>query len=104
MIIYNVTVKVDPEIESEWLTWMKEHHIPDVMKTGCFTAYAINKLKYPVEDEGSTYAFQYSCKTMEDLERYHSNFARKLQKDHTDRYANRFVAFRTILEQLDAGQ
>jgi len=30
MILYNVTVSIDPEIAEEWLTWMREVHIPDV--------------------------------------------------------------------------
>ena len=33
MIIYNVTVGVDKSIEADWLAWMKEVHIPDVIKT-----------------------------------------------------------------------
>jgi hypothetical protein len=36
MIIYNVTVNVDEDVAVEWLQWMKETHIPDVMKTGMF--------------------------------------------------------------------
>jgi hypothetical protein len=34
MILYNVTVSVDPEIHDEWLAWMKSKHIPDVLATG----------------------------------------------------------------------
>ena len=36
MIIYNVTVNVDEDVLSQWLRWMSENHIPDVMKTGLF--------------------------------------------------------------------
>ncbi|MBT6516091.1 MAG: DUF4286 family protein, partial [Crocinitomicaceae bacterium] len=36
MIVYSVTVKVNQEIEENWLRWMKEVHIPDVMATGFF--------------------------------------------------------------------
>ena len=32
MIIYNVTVSLSPEIEKDWLNWMKSKHIADVMK------------------------------------------------------------------------
>ena len=27
MIIYNVTIKLDPEIHEDWLSWMRRHHI-----------------------------------------------------------------------------
>ncbi len=36
MILYNVTISIDPEVHQEWLAWMKEVHIPDVLKTGMF--------------------------------------------------------------------
>ena len=31
MIVYNVTVSVDENITSDWLAWMKDEHIPEVM-------------------------------------------------------------------------
>ncbi|MDX1476991.1 MAG: DUF4286 family protein [Saprospiraceae bacterium] len=99
-IIYNVTVKVDPEIETEWLTWMQDVHIPEVLDTGCFTGCAIRKLRFPKDDDGSTYTFQYHCARMADLDRYHNEFAAALQRDHSERYRDRFVAFRTILEDV----
>ncbi|MCE3229382.1 MAG: hypothetical protein K0S32_3933, partial [Bacteroidetes bacterium] len=33
MFIYNVTVNISNDIHTDWLKWMKEIHIPDVMKT-----------------------------------------------------------------------
>ena len=31
-VIYNVTVSVDYDVAEHWLEWMKEEHIPEVMK------------------------------------------------------------------------
>ena len=36
MILYNVTVNIDPEVHEDWLDWMKKTHIPDVLNTGLF--------------------------------------------------------------------
>ncbi|MEO8589060.1 MAG: DUF4286 family protein, partial [Flavobacteriales bacterium] len=36
MILYNVTINIDLDVEREWLVWMKETHIPEVMATGLF--------------------------------------------------------------------
>jgi hypothetical protein len=41
MILYNVTVSIDESVEKEWLQWMKEVHIPDVMNTGLFVSSKI---------------------------------------------------------------
>ena len=37
MIVYNVTTKVAAAIQTDWLQWIKEEHIPDIINTGCFT-------------------------------------------------------------------
>ncbi len=99
MIIYNVTVNVEDEIHMDWIGWMKEVHIPEVMDTGFFLEHKIAKVLTTQEDEtGHTYAIQYSCNSMDDLEEYQQKCAAKLQDDHTNRYKGKFVAFRTLLE------
>ena len=39
MIIYNVSIKIEPNIKDDWIKWMKEKHIPDVMNTAIFSNY-----------------------------------------------------------------
>ncbi len=98
MYIYNVTINLDESVHQEWLHWMKEKHIIDVLKTGCFTGARV--LKVLVEDEGVTYSVQYDFDTMEIYERYQKEFAPALQKEHMERYSNKFVAHRTLLERV----
>lgn len=97
MIIYNVTLSVDEEIHEDWLNWMKEVHIPDVMKTKLFIESKISKI-LAEEEGGKSYSVMYLCKDMETLNDYQENHAPALQKDHSDRYSGRFAAFRTLLE------
>ncbi len=99
MIIYNVTVNVEDEIHKDWIAWMKKIHIPEVMNTGFFLEHKIAKVITTQEDEtGHTYAIQYTCDSMADLEEYQEKHAPKLQQEHGDRYQGKFVAFRTLLE------
>lgn len=99
MIIYNVTINVEDQIHSDWLNWMKEVHIPDVMNTGCFIDNKICKVLSVQQDEqGHTYAIQYTCENEIQLNKYQEEFASKLQKEHLDKYNGKFVAFRTILK------
>ena len=99
MYIYNVTVSIDKEIENEWLSWMKEFHIPEVINTCCFFDNKILKVVTEV-DTGSTYSIQYMYKNEDDIVKYRDNFANELQKKHSDKYKDRFVAFRTILKEI----
>jgi hypothetical protein len=97
MYIYNVTINIDPAVHDEWLKYMQDEHIPDVMKTGFFTESRILKV-LNVEDAGTTYSIQYTFKEMKDMEEYKEKHAPRLQKEVMDRYKDKFVAFRTLLE------
>lgn len=99
MILYNVTVKVETAIASEWLEWMREVHIPDVLKTGLFLEHRICRILSD-EPDGVTYAIQYFCKDLDAFMEYNTKFAKALQEDHMQRYKDRYVAFRTLMEVL----
>ena len=98
MIIYNVTVNIDADVHNDWLQWMKKTHIPDVMATGFFLSNKISKVLTGDEEGGLTYSIMYTCENMEAYERYQAEKAPALQADHTERYAGKFGAFRTLLE------
>lgn len=100
MILYNVTVNVDTEIHTEWLEWMKAHHIPKVMATGCFQGFKILKLLTELDNGGVTYTVQYFLKDMATYEGYSNEFAPALQREHSLRYEGKLVAFRTLLEEI----
>lgn len=100
MFIYNVTVNVTDDAHKEWVAWMKGTHIPDVMKTGCFIDNQLVKVLY-VEDEGHTYSTQYKFLEMADIEKYQKEFAPKLQAEHTEKFKDKYTAFRTLLQIVD---
>lgn len=97
MIIYSVTINIDASVQEDWVRWMKEVHIPEVMNTGLFIENRMLRL-LNVDDEASTYSIQYMLQNMDDFERYQQEFAPRLQAQHTSRYRDKFVAFRTLLE------
>jgi hypothetical protein len=99
-IIYSVTVKIDQDAEQDWVEWMRNVHIPDVMETGYFLEHRWCRI-IGEDDEGTSYNIQYLCESMKDLHQYQVNSAPKLQKEHTERYKGNFVAFRTLLETID---
>lgn len=98
MIIYNVTVNIEDDVHDDWLKWMKEVHIPDVLGTGMFTENRIMKVLVEEETGGTTYAIQYTCESMERFRKYEAEFAPALRADADKQYGGKFVAFRTLLE------
>jgi hypothetical protein len=98
MIVYNVTVNIDESVHDEWLRWMREVHIPDVMNTGMFLENRILKILGDEESGGSTYSIQYTCKSMNEFRQYEEVFAPALRAEVDEKYKDKFVAFRTLLE------
>ena len=98
MILYNVTVSLDASIHTDWLEWMRNVHIPEVMATGYFVEHKICKL---LVDDEITYAIQYNCESLEKLNEYQEKHSPALQQKHTDRYKGKFGAFRTLLEIIE---
>ncbi len=99
MFIYNVTVKIDNSVLDEWLSWMKTKHIPDVLATQMFMDAKIMRV-LTGEVDGSTFAIQYSCDNPMNIDEYQNKYAASLQKEHAEKYKDKFVAFRTIMKEV----
>jgi hypothetical protein len=100
MIIYNVTANIEESIEQEWLQWMRETHIPEVMKTNMFLEAKMSKVLVEEEMGGVTYSVQYTCESKSKLNEYQIKFAPELKSEYEKRYRGKFVAFRTLLEVI----
>lgn len=100
MILYNVTVSLDPNIESEWLNWMRSKHIPDILETGCFRESRLSRI-HGEEDGGVTYSVMYLSPSQELMDLYQEKFAPALQKEHSAKYEGKFAAFRTFLTVVE---
>lgn len=100
MLLYNVTVGVDPSIEKEWLQWMKTEHILDVLNTGMFVTAKIYKVLHETEDGTVSYSTQYFAESLDHVEKYLEQFAPALREEANKRFAGKHVAFRTLLEEV----
>ena len=102
MILYSVTVNIEPDVELEWLRWMKDEHIPEVLATGLFVESKFYRLLSELtESQGTTYSIQYFAKSLNEVNEYLENLAPDLISKHQDKFPNKFVAFRTVLESID---
>ena len=100
MLIYNVTINIDESVHDEWLHWMRDKHIPDMLSTGKFSHAKMTKVLVEEERGGVTYSVQYTTKNRSTLEAYYKEDAEKMREDGLRRFADKFVAFRTELEVI----
>ncbi len=100
MYIYNITINIEESVEKDWLRWMQEKHIPEVLNTGKFSEAKMCQVMVK-EDEGITYSIQYTTDSKETLEAYFNEDAPRLQKEMSQLFPNKFVAFRTELKVVN---
>jgi hypothetical protein len=60
MILYNVTSNIDQSIHEQWLQWMQEKHIPEILATGKFISAKLVRVLIEEEMGGLTYAAIYN--------------------------------------------
>ena len=100
MIIYNVTTTISESIHDQWVTWMQERHIPEVLATGKFTSARLVKVLVGKENDEITYAVQYTTDSKEKLEKYYKEDAPRLQNEAIRLFADKLFSFRTELEHI----
>ena len=101
MIQYNQTVNLEESVEADWLQWMKEQQIPDILATGMFVQARMYRLLDIEESTGTaTYAVQLMTETREHLDIYKMKYEPSLDKAHDTRYGNKAVSFRTMMKEV----
>ena len=101
MLIYNVTINIDDSVHDEWLLWMKNKHIPDMLGTKKFMEAKMCRVVVEEEMGGTTYSIQYKTQNRATLNRYYKEDAEKMRGEGNQLFPNKFVAFRTELEIID---
>ncbi len=101
MIIYNITTKVRSAIATEWLQWMKEEHVREIINTGCFTEFKIVKLLEVDEEEGPTYALQLFADSKAIYNQYVEKFAGKMRQQAFDKWGDKFISIRSVMQIVE---
>jgi hypothetical protein len=100
MFIYNVTLSIDKVIEPEWVHWMKAEHIPHVMNTGLFTDYKFFKVLSHDDPSTSSFCVMYTTPALDNFVKYLNEHAPALRAEVDQKYAGKYAAFRTLLEEV----
>jgi len=98
MIIYNVTINIQESVHDQWLNWMQNKHIAEVLATGKFSSAKMVKVLVEEEMGGTTYAIQYLTDSKETLQKYYEEDAPRLRDEGLKLFGDKMLAFRTELE------
>lgn len=100
-IIYNVTTKAESAVAEEWLRWMKEEHIPELIATGCFISATILRLVEVDESDGPTYAVQYTALSKALYNRYIEKYSVEMRNKAIQKWGERVISFRSVLQVVN---
>ena len=101
MIIYNITTKVHNSIAEDWLQWLKDTHVKDVMESDCFTEYKIVKLLEIDETDGPTFAVQFFAESKGLYNHYVEKFVGEMRKRSFDKWGDKFISIRSVMKIVD---
>jgi hypothetical protein len=90
MIIYEVTAVVEARLAEAYERYMRQHHIPDVLASGCFQSADF------ANAPPGRYRMRYEASTAEDLERYLATHAARLREDAASRFPEGIVLSREV--------
>lgn len=100
MIIYNVTTNIDDAVHDQWLQWMQQKHIPEILATGKFSSARLVKVLIVEEMGGTTYSVQYLTDSKATLELYYQENAPLFRQEAVTLFGDKMIAFRTELQLI----
>ena len=80
MLTYEITAMVRPDLCDEYERYMRDRHIPDLMKTGAFVATSFSR------SAAGRYRIRYEARSREDLDSYLSAHAPRLRQHFTETF------------------
>jgi hypothetical protein len=101
MYIYNVTIKINWAIHDNWVLWMQQEHLPQMLATNCFTTSSLLRLLQNDDEEGPTYVAQYTAESMEKIDEYIEKHSQALRHAGFVKWGDQFIAFRSILQHVN---
>jgi hypothetical protein len=102
MIVYNETIIVEEASYENWISYIRQVHIPEVMATGYFDSYKVlNVIDSP--NEGVTTCVQYNTDSEERFAQFYNQHLQGLHKAHHELYENKYVLYSSLMETIAEG-
>jgi hypothetical protein len=100
MLIHNITYNIEKELENDFLDWIKNVHVQNVMITGFPKSFKIMRLLTEIDNGGATFSVQYKFDSIEGFEVFENEYFDDLNAAVDKRYRGKYVFFPSLLEEL----
>jgi len=93
-------MKVDWSVAKDWLQWMQDIYIPEIIGTGCFEKHQFVRLLEVDDTDGPTYAAQYYAHNVANYNQYVQLYALNFSKEISNKWGDKCLAFGTLMQVL----
>jgi hypothetical protein len=100
MLIYNITFLVADKVSQQWLQWVNDSHIPEMVASGYFTEPRLAKVLSDHGQEGTSYAVQYHIADMQELGVWRRKFGSAMERNCASLFGEDVLLFTTVLELI----
>lgn len=100
MYLYNITIKIETGLESDWLLWMHEEYIPQILTYKTFYEYKLYKILNIDDTDGATYALQLFAENELLIEQFLNSHLQTIQQIQQQRWLGRMYSFATLMENV----
>lgn len=95
---YEVSIEVMKEHSHAWVDWVISIHIPEVMKCVVFINAKLSKVTDPASENYDIFHIQYSANSLQDIQRYRSEYSPALQASHNQIFGEYTKGIRKVLQ------
>jgi len=100
MILFNTTIKVDHDIQEEFLAWIKQEHFARCLAGGLVAEVNTFRLLGTDEEDGLTYSLQYHLPDKGTYENFMYVVDNNFKKELFDRFGTKQVSFSSVLQMV----
>ncbi len=100
MILYNITVIIEEEIETDWLKFINHTFVPDALSSNLLISNRILRV-IDSPNEGVTYCLQFIADTLENYNQFKDVYASQLFDAHALKFKDQAVFFSTLMEFIN---
>ncbi|EGJ71513.1 hypothetical protein Bcop_1314 [Bacteroides coprosuis DSM 18011] len=101
MLIYNTTYHVEEEVESNFLIWIKESFIPEVLKQDILKNPRICKILSHSEPGHSNFALQWEVDSPKALHQHQMQYGTFAQDEVNKIFKEKVLSFDTLMRVVE---
>ena len=100
MYIIAYSFKVNNNIQTNWLSWIKEVFIKRHLETELFLDFKLTRVLSLDSDDGQTYSLQFSTQSLAHLQKFSAQHSSTILNEHHQQFAGQYVSFQTVMEVI----